>query len=264
MDQKLFFTFYWLPGYFAKWLDDNRTLQILGGKYDATTYRAADDQMYRVRYYLPRANRKQDTAAIAGPATVDLAESKVMAGGGAALTSAAASAPANTPSSVSGGVTAPAPMAPAGTPALGTAAAATLPPGTSVTVRMVDVVDSGQYSPGKTYRAVVTQAVNAGTITIPQNTLAHVIIVHNGNGWVAQLASLNIGGSQINVSSSTASIQSTTQSQMQTAARAFGNVVSAFGRHPQTNGAAAAVASAASGARVYLPPGTVLTFVVGG
>jgi len=253
MDQKLFFTFHWLPGYFAKWLDDHRTLQILGGKYDAATYRAADDQMYRVRYYLPGANRKQDTASIAGPATVDLAESKVMAGGGAALTSAAGSPPV-----------AAAPVTSAVTPAVGSAATAAVPPGTSVTVRIVDVVDSGQYSPGKTYRAVVTQAVNAGTIQILQNTVAHLTIVRNGNGWVAQLASLDIAGSQINVSSSTASIQSTTQSSMQTTARALGNVIGAFGRHPQANGATAAVAAAASGARVYLPPSTVLTFVIGG
>src|SRR5690242_18537118 len=92
MDQKLFFTFYWLPGYFAHWLDDHRTLQILGGKYDAATYRAADDQMYRVRYYLPGANRKQQTAAIAGPAAVDLAEAKNMVGGGLAAASASPSA----------------------------------------------------------------------------------------------------------------------------------------------------------------------------
>jgi len=265
MDQKLFFTFYWLPGYFAHWLDDHRTLQILGGKYDAATYRAADDQMYRVRYYLPGANRKQQTAAIAGPAAVDLAEAKNMVGGGLAAASASPSAAPAAAASAAGGTPGAAgtPSSAAGASA-GAPSAPAIPAGTSITVRIIDAVDSGQYSAGKTYRAVVTQAVNAGTVNIPQNTLARVTLVQNGNAWIAQLASLTLAGKQVNVSSSTATINSTPQSTAQSAANAIGSAFGRFGKHPQAAAAAATVAAAASGARVYLPPGTILTFVVSG
>ncbi len=271
MDQQNFFTFMWLPGYSAHWLDDNRTLQILGGKYDAATYRAADDEMYRVRYFLTGANRKQETAAVAGPATVDMAEAKNMVGGGGAAVAAAPAPAAGQAPAASGA--APATNAPAASsaatataanpPAASTAAgAATLPAGTSVEVRMIDPIDANNNTAGKTYRAAVTKTVAAGIVSIPQGAIATVIVTNNGANSTAQLTSITVNGQVVPTSSSSATVTNGNNGQVAAAAsQAVNSLGGLFGHHAST-AAAAANTAAAVGAHIKLPTGTVLTFVL--
>jgi len=72
MDQKRFATFNWLPGYFITWLDDHRTLQILGV--------GNDNLVYRARYFLPGANRNADTPTLTSTGVVDMQETHQMLG----------------------------------------------------------------------------------------------------------------------------------------------------------------------------------------
>ena len=267
MDQHNFFTFMWLPGYFAHWLDDNRTLQILGGKYDAVTYRAADDEMYRVRYFLTGANRKQETPAVAGPATVDMTEAKNMVGGGGGgAVVAAAPAPTGGQVPAASGA-APATNAAAGIaanpPSASTAAGgATLPAGTSVEVRMIDPIDANNNTAGKTYRAAVTKTVAAGIVTIPQGAIATVIATNNGANSTAQLTSITINGQVVPTSSSSATVTNGNNGQVAAAAsQAVNTLGGLFGHHARTAAAAASTA-ATVGAHIKLPTGTVLTFVL--
>ena len=273
MDQKNFFTFMWLPGYFAHWLDDNRTLQILGGKYDAATYRAADDEMYRVRYFLTGANRKQETPAVAGPATVDMTEAKNMVGGGGVGAAVAAApaptggqAPAASGATLATNASAASPAA-AGTAANPTSASmaaggATLPAGTSVEVRMIDPIDANNNTAGKTYRAAVTKTVAAGIVTIPQGAIATVIVTNNGANTTAQLTSITINGQVVPTSSSSATVTNGNNGQVAAAASQAVNSLGGLFGHHASRAAAAANTAAAVGAHIKLPTGTVLTFVL--
>ncbi|MGH9733048.1 MAG: hypothetical protein ACRD8A_00490 [Candidatus Acidiferrales bacterium] len=250
MDQKLFFTFEWLPGYWAQWLDDNHTLQILGGKYDLATRGPADANFYRVRYYLPGAKRDQRTATIPGTGAVDAAEAQRMVGGGGGAAVASAE-PA-------GAASAPVAAGAAGAPTAANAAGAApvLAPGTSVQVRMIDALDSNNAA-GKTYRAAVTRAVTAGSVTIPQGAIATVIVASNGANSTAQLSSITVNGQVIPTSSSSVSVIPSNGAASAAAAQ-VGSVIGMFGHHH----AAAASQVAAMGAHIKLPSGAQLTFVL--
>lgn len=136
----------------------------------------------------------------------------------------------------------------------------TPPPGTSVSVRMIDPVDSNTDSAGKQYNATVTKNVKAtnGAI-IPQGSPATIALSHNGSSWLAQLTSVTINGQSVAVSSTAATVGGGGAA-AQNAASAVGSVLGGFGHHSNT---AAQVAAAASGARVFLPPGTNLNFTLG-
>ena len=254
MDQKLFFTFEWLPGYWAHWLDDNRTMQILGGKYDLATRGPADGNFYRVRYYLPGANRRKESATIAGPAEVDMEDTQRMVSGGAGRAAVASAASAGAaPANTSAAAAAAAPTA-----ANPVSAAAALAPGTSVEVRMIDALDSNNNVAGKTYRAAVTKAVTAGSVMIPQGAIATVIVTNNGGNSSAQLSSITVNGQAMPTSSSSVTVNSNTG---QAAAQAVRSVTGLFGHHA-SSATAAANQVAAIGAHIKLPTGTQLTFVL--
>jgi Tol biopolymer transport system component len=247
MDQKLFFTFYGLPGYFIVWLDDHRTMQVLGGK---------DDMMfYRVRYFLPGADRNQETASAAGMGAVDEQQTRRMLGSSGAASASAATAPM-----ASG-----APSATANAPAAAPASAAPVaqnapPPGTTVEIKLIDAMDSSRDPAGQQYRATVTKPVNIGKIVIPQGAAATVTLARDALGWVAQLTSLVINGQSVAVRSSSASVTGAAQNAVGRAANAVGSVLGGFGRRANPP---PGVAPVASGARVILPPGTGLSFVLG-
>jgi hypothetical protein len=245
VDQHHFYRFYWLPGYFNVWLDDHHTMQVLGGK---------DKQFYRVRYFLPGANRNQESASVPGPATVDVADTKRMIGERAAY-----SATSTASSSASAGAVQPAATG-AGNPNGSPQPSLVLNPGTSVEVQMIDAVDSSHDPAGKQYRASVSRAVDAGNgVTIPQGDAAIVILAQSGSGWTAQLSSLTVGGTTTSVHSNSVNVSGSAQSSVQSAMNTVSSVTGIFGKHPKAVPPAMAIAS---GARVLLPPGSKLTFAL--
>lgn len=134
------------------------------------------------------------------------------------------------------------------------------PPGTSVSVRMIDPVDSNSDPAGKQYHATVTKNAKAANgAVIPQGSPATIALSHNGSGWLAQLTSITVNGQAVAVTSTAAAIGGGGAA-AQSAANAVGSVLGGFGHHSNT---AAQVAAAASGARVFLPPGTNLNFTLG-
>ena len=126
---------------------------------------------------------------------------------------------------------------------------------TSITVRLVDAVNSSNDAAGKHYRAVVTQAAVAGSVQIPQNTLATLTIAQQSPGmWSAQLASLKINGQDVPVTSTSV----TATSQMQQVTKKFGGLL--FGLSHGSFAAPTSAAVTAVGNHVMLTPGTSLTF----
>jgi hypothetical protein len=133
--------------------------------------------------------------------------------------------------------------------------------GTTVSVRMIDAVDSSSDPAGKQYHATVTKPVNAGNnVLIEQGSDATMTLARNGSAWVAELTSLVINGQSVAVTSSPANVTGGAQNAMAGAANAVGSVLRGFGRRANPAPAAGAVAT---GARVVLPPGTNLSFVLG-
>src|SRR5579863_2540973 len=134
--------------------------------------------------------------------------------------------------------------------------------GTTVLVRMIDAVDSASDAAGKQYRTSVTKPVNAGNgVMIAQGAAATVTLARNGSGWVAQLSSVVINGQAVAVTSNSASVTSAAQSAAGNAASAVGSVLGGLGR---ARNVPASVTAVATGQRVVLPPGTNLSFVLGG
>lgn len=144
-----------------------------------------------------------------------------------------------------------------------TSAAGILQPvaGSTVVVKMIDAVDSSSDPAGKQYRATVTEPVNAGNnVIIGQGSVATVTLARNGSGWVAQLTSLVINGQSVAVTSDSALVTSAAQNAVGDAANALRSVLGGFGRGANPPSGVAAIAT---GARVILPPGTSLSFVLG-
>lgn len=254
MDQRLFFTSYWLPGYNNEWLDDHRTFQALGRKNDMV--------FYRVRYFLPGADRSQrNTAASTGTGEVDMQETRRMSGGsGAVSASAAPSSTAAGPTAASASAAASGSGAAAST---GTTASATQnapPRGTIVEVKMNEPVDSNSNPGGKQYHASVTTAVDSGNVVIAQGAAATVTLVRNASAWTVHLSSLVINGQAVAVTSSSASVTSSAQNTVSKAENSVRSVLGGLGRRSNPPPSAAAVAS---GDRVILPPGVKLHFVLG-
>jgi hypothetical protein len=143
-----------------------------------------------------------------------------------------------------------------------TSAAGILQPvaGSTVVVKMIDAVDSSSDPAGKQYRATVTEPVNAGNnVIIGQGSVATVTLARNGSGWVAQLTSLVINGQSVAVTTSSAPVTSAAQNAVGDSANALRSVLGRFGRGANLPSGVAAVAT---GARVILPPGTSLSFVL--
>jgi len=133
--------------------------------------------------------------------------------------------------------------------------------GTSVSVKMIDTVNSGSDPAGKQYRASVTKAVDAGNgVTIAQGAAATVTLTSTGSGYTAQLSSITINGQPVAVTSNSATVSAAAQYAQDKAASAVSSVLGGFGHHVS---APASVAAAATGQHVSLPTGTTLTFVLG-
>jgi hypothetical protein len=162
---------------------------------------------------------------------------------------------------------APAP-APPGAHSAGPAAAAPAPPipvapaqtapappvTTDITVRLVDAVNSSTYQAGKRYRAVVTRAVTAGRVQIPESALAAITLVQQSPGtFSAQLVSIRVDGQHMPVTSTPVNLESATEQ----TTNAVGGLLSGLGHHGHAGQVASAVNSAA--ARLAIPPGTTLT-----
>jgi hypothetical protein len=135
--------------------------------------------------------------------------------------------------------------------------------GTSVTVRMIEGIDSSKDPAGKQYRASVTKAVDAGNgITIAQGAVAAVTLENSGNGsgWTTRLVSVTVNGQPLAVTTGTASVTTPAQSAADGALRSVNSVLGGFGHH--INAPAAAATAVAAGQRVVLPPGVTLSFVL--
>jgi hypothetical protein len=101
-------------------------------------------------------------------------------------------------------------------------------------------------------------------ITIPQGSLATVMLMKGQGGWSAHLLSVLVKGQPVNVSSGPASVMGSAQGAATSAASTVTSVLGGFGgfghKQPKPNG----VEAIATGNRVVLPPGTQLQFVLNG
>jgi hypothetical protein len=152
----------------------------------------------------------------------------------------------------------------AATPALQAQTQTAPAAGTSVTVRLLDAVNSANDAAGKQYRASVSSAVHAGNgVMIPQGAVAAVRLDNggNGSGWTTQLVSVTIDGQPVAVASSSASVTSAAQTAAQAKMKALNGMNSILGAGHHVN-APADIAAVASGQRVILPMGTTLHFVL--
>ncbi|HET9401740.1 MAG TPA: hypothetical protein VFO34_12405 [Candidatus Acidoferrales bacterium] len=125
---------------------------------------------------------------------------------------------------------------------------------------MIDSVDSNSDPAGKQYCATVAKNVKAANgVLLPQGSPATIALSHSGSSWLAQLTSITVNGQPFAVTSTAATLGGSGAA-AQNAANAVGSVLGGFGHHSNT---AAQVTAAASGARVFLPPGTNLNFTLG-
>jgi hypothetical protein len=127
-------------------------------------------------------------------------------------------------------------------------------------MRLVDTILSATDQPGRQYRAVVTQAVSAGSVYIPVNTEARITLVQSGGTWSAQLDSLALSGKTVPVTSSSVSATSPME-QVQQNVQKLGGLLGGLGGLGKNVPTTTSVNSAiATGPRVVLPEGTALTF----
>ncbi|MGH9708665.1 MAG: hypothetical protein ACRD5R_18105, partial [Candidatus Acidiferrales bacterium] len=132
--------------------------------------------------------------------------------------------------------------------------------GATVAVRMIDAVDSSKDPAGKQYRASVTKAVDAGNgVSIPQGTSAVVTLVNSASGYAAQLVSVTVNGQPVAVTSGPASVTAGAQTAAGSAVSSINSMLGGFGHHVSAPSGLTAVAT---GQRVVLPSGTMLTFVL--
>ncbi|MGH9756979.1 MAG: hypothetical protein ACRD4M_04530, partial [Candidatus Acidiferrales bacterium] len=124
-------------------------------------------------------------------------------------------------------------------------------------------MDSSKDPAGKQYRASVTKAVDAGNgVKILRGAPAVVTLENSGNGsgWTAQLVSVTVNGQPIAVTSGSASLTAGAQTAAGSAVSSINSMLGGFGHHVS---APSGVTAIATRQRVVLPPGTMLTFVLG-
>jgi hypothetical protein len=150
---------------------------------------------------------------------------------------------------------------PAAAPPVATAAAAPAPSAAqapaqsaavsgNIEIRVIEQVDSTRDAAGKQFRGTVTQRVNAGSLSIPQNALANLTLTESGGTWSVTLNSIVMNGQPLVVTSGPPTVQSDGGVN-----RLLGRLglPSAVPGIPGTN-------PTASGARVSLFPGNTLRF----
>ena len=129
----------------------------------------------------------------------------------------------------------------------------------TIEVKVPQAIDSDRDASGKEYAAVVTQTVNAGGATIVQGSLARVTLVKAADGTASvQLVAINMP-SQGRVAASSSSVTVTGSPAQKATSRLGSALGSRLGGIAQS-AAAPAVTPTASGARVFLPPGSTLQF----
>lgn len=138
-------------------------------------------------------------------------------------------------------------------------AAISIPAGTSVEIRVMELVDSNTASSGQQFRATVASPIDLpGGTRIPRGSPASIVLSKNGNNGSVQLASITVLGQPLNVSSGVGTLSEATQRQ----ASALNSIMGSLGRRGANAGNV--VPPTASGARVYLTPGSSLNFVLNG
>jgi hypothetical protein len=172
------------------------------------------------------------------------------------------------------------PAVAAAKPAVAPAVKSVLPASTSITIRVIDPVDSGSARPGQTFSAAVDEPVTVnGTELIPKDAAVLMRIVSesisvNGSSLTVALSTIAIGGKQVPISSSDVKQLAPSTGTTQEAAR-VGSSTSALagvagvlgaGRTVSTVGSAAGTTINAStqlivhGPKVKIPAGTRLVF----
>jgi hypothetical protein len=133
-----------------------------------------------------------------------------------------------------------------------------------VSVQMVSAVDSAR--PAGQYSATVKNAAAIGTLQVPAGTPAVVKLVPAGAGasrtWTVELMSVNVGGRAVAVNGGSPSLGAGTAVGGATSAiqNKIGGILNRGQRQSQP--AATAVAPSVAGARVYLPAGSEVVFMV--
>jgi hypothetical protein len=131
-----------------------------------------------------------------------------------------------------------------------------------VTVQMIDAVDSNAGGAGRTFRATVQAATNVGGVAIPQGAPAVTVLQQAGNGWTLALTAIVANGQPVSVTSNFAS----TKGGKLAALMNGGGGLPWGQKQPKGQTVAtntpATPAVSASGARVYLPASTTVSFMV--
>lgn len=138
-------------------------------------------------------------------------------------------------------------------------AAIAIPAGTSVEIRVMELVDSNTASSGQQFRATLANFIDLpGGTRIPRGSPASIVLTKNGNNSSVQVTSITVLGQALTVTSSAGTLSEQTQRQ----ASALNSIMGSIGRRGGNTGNV--VAPTASGARVYLTPGSSLNFVLNG
>lgn len=119
----------------------------------------------------------------------------------------------------------------------------------NIDVRVIEPVDSTRDAPGKQFRGMVAQRVDAGGISIQQNSVASMTLTNSGGTFTVTLDSIVVNGQPLVVTSGPPTIVSD---------NSVGKLLGRFGL-PKTIPGVTATASA-TGASVSLNPGTTLRF----
>ena len=121
----------------------------------------------------------------------------------------------------------------------------------SVEVRLIEPVDSTRDAAGKQFRGTVTQRVNAGSVSIPQNAVANMTLTNSGGTFTVTLDSILLNGQPLVVTSGPPAVVSD---------NSVGKLLGRFGLPKTIPGVTPGATPSATGASVSLLPGTTLRF----
>lgn len=119
-------------------------------------------------------------------------------------------------------------------------------------IRVIEAVDSTRDAAGKQFRGMVMERVTAGSVTIPQNSVATMTLTASGGSFTVAVTSILLNGQPFAVTSGPPTVVS-----------ADGGVGALLGRLGLPSPIPTAMPGAtalASGPRVALPPGATLRF----
>jgi hypothetical protein len=121
----------------------------------------------------------------------------------------------------------------------------------SIEVRLIEPVDSTRDAPGKQFRGMVAQRVNAGGISIQQNSVANMTLTNAGGTFTVTLDSIVVNGQPLVVTSGPPTI---------VADNSVGKLLGRFGLPNNIPGVTSGAPPSATGASVSLLPGITLRF----